>query len=363
MSSINRRQFIRLLAIGSGGALLAGCQQAAAPTPAATAKPAATTAPAAAATKPAAAATKAPAAAGGAFKPSRPVTVICPWAAGGGTDAVARIFGTLLEKDLGQPFNVVNRTGGGGATGHTAGATAAPDGHTITIVTVEIAMMHWQKLADVDYKGFEPICEVNIDPAAVQVAVNAPWNDLKALLDDVKANPGKFKASGTGKGGIWDLARAGMLKTAGIPVEAIPWVPSEGAAPGLQELVAGGVAVVTASLPEGRSLIEAKKVKPLALMGDQRADLFPDVPTLKELGINWAIGAWRGFALPKGGTPDMVSAYEAAIKKAYDSKEYAEFMKGRGYGMVWKNAKDFAAFMASEDESMGKVMKEAGIIT
>jgi tripartite-type tricarboxylate transporter receptor subunit TctC len=353
---MNRRRFIQLLAVGSGGALLAACQSAApAATPAATAKPAATTAPAAAATQ-------APAAAA-AFKPSRPITLICPWAAGGGTDAVARIFGTLLEKDFGQPVNVVNRTGGGGAVGHTAGSTADADGHTFTIVTVEIAMMHWQKLAEVDYKGFTPIAQVNIDPASVMVAQTAPWNTLKELLDEVKANPGKHKASGTGKGGIWDLARAGMLKGAGIPVEAIPWVPSEGAAPGLQELVAGGVSIVTASLPEGRSLIDAKKVKPLAVMGEQRAAAFPNLPTLKESGINWSIGAWRGFALPKGAKPEHVAAYETAIKKAYDSADFKTFMDGRGYGMTYKSSKDFATFMAQQDESMGTVMKDAGIVS
>ena len=81
--------------------------------------------------------------------PSKPIQFICPWGAGGGTDTVARMLAVLLEKDLGQPVTVVNRTGGGGAVGHTAGATAAPDGHTITIVTVEIIMMHWMGLAKV----------------------------------------------------------------------------------------------------------------------------------------------------------------------------------------------------------------------
>src|SRR5512146_1210502 len=162
-----------MIAAGSGGVLLAGCGGAA-PTPtAAPAKPAAapTTAPAAPAAAAPTAAAAAPAAA--AWKPTRPVTLICPWAAGGGTDAVARIFGTLLEKDFGQPVNVVNRTGGGGAVGHSAGATADPDGYTFTLVTVEIAMMHWQGLTDVDFKGFTPIAQVNFDPAGVQVAANA----------------------------------------------------------------------------------------------------------------------------------------------------------------------------------------------
>ncbi len=141
--------------------------------------------------------------------PTRPVTLICPWAAGGGTDRVARMVASLLEKDFGQPVNVVNRTGGGGAVGHTAGATADPDGYTFTIVTVEITMMHWMGLAQVGPKDFAPIAQVNFDPAAVQVRADAKWNTVRELLDDVKANPGRYKASGTGKGGIWDVPGPG----------------------------------------------------------------------------------------------------------------------------------------------------------
>lgn len=272
------------------------------------------------------------------------------------------MVGTLLEKEFGQPVNVVNRTGGGGAVGHTAGSTAEPDGYTFTIVTVEIAMMHWMGLAQVGPKDFVPIAQVNFDPSGVQVKADAKWNTLKELLDDVKANPGKYKASGTSKGGIWDLARAGMLKTAGIPVDAMPWVPSEGAAPGLQELVAGGVSVVTASLPEGASLIEAKKVKALALMGEKRDPAFADVPTLKELGFDWVMGAWRGFGLPKGTKPEIASAYEAAIKKAYDSAEFQDFMKKNGFGLTWRNSKEFGDFMNQQDDTMGKIMKDVGLI-
>lgn len=268
---------------------------------------------------------------------------------------------SLLEKDFGQPVNVVNRTGGGGAVGHTAGATADPDGYTFTIITVEITTMHWMGLAQVGPKDFAPITQVNFDPAAVQVRADAKWNSIRELLDDVKANPGRYKASGTGKGGIWDVARAGMLKAAGLPVDAIPWVPSEGAAPALQELVAGGVDIVTASLPEGASLISAGRVKPLAIMADRRDPLFPNVPTLKEVGIDWVMGAWRGFALPKAAKPETVSFYEKAIQKVYESAEFKDFMQKNGFGMVWRNSKEFATFMEQQDQTMGQLMKELGL--
>jgi len=296
-----------------------------------------------------------------AWSATRPVQLICPWAAGGGTDRVARMVGILLEKELGQPVTVVNRTGGGGAVGHTAGATAAPDGHTLTIVTVELAMMHWMGLTPVTYKEFTPIVLVNIDAAGVQVAQDAPWKSLKELLDYVKANPGKAKASGTAKGGIWDLARAGMLKTAGIPVDAMPWVPSTGAATGLQELAAGGVQVVTASLVEGRSLIDAKKVRALANMAEARDPVFPDVPTLKEQGLNWTMGAWRGFALPKGTSAEIQGVYEKAMDKIVKSKEFVDFMKGGPFGILYKPSAEFAKFLADQDATFGVLMKEAGI--
>lgn len=294
--------------------------------------------------------------------PTRPIQFICPWGAGGGTDRVARMLAVLLEKDLGQPVTVVNRTGGGGAVGHTAGATAAPDGYTMTIVTVEIAMMHWMGLAKVTYKDFKPVGLVNLDPAGVNVRADAPWKTLKELLEYAKANPGKLKASGTGKGGIWDLARAGMLKAAGLPIDAIPWVPSEGAAPGLAELVAGGVQVVTCSLPEARSMIEAKKVKALAIMGDKRADLFPDVPTLKELGINWSMGTWRGVGVPKDTPDEIVKILERFLEKAVASSEYKDFMAKNGFGITWMPAGEYGKFMAESDRMMGSLMKEVGLI-
>jgi tripartite-type tricarboxylate transporter receptor subunit TctC len=293
--------------------------------------------------------------------PNRPVQLIVPWAAGGGTDRIARMVGVLLEKELGQPVTVVNRTGGSGAVGHTAGATAAPDGHTITMVTVEVTMMHWMGLTPLTHREYTPVALLNIDPAGVQVAAISEFKTLKQLLEHAKANPGKLKASGTGKGGIWDLARAGMLKAAGLPIEAIPWVPSTGAATGLQELVAGGVHVVTASLVEGRPLIDAGKVRPLAHMADKRDPAFADVPTLKEQGIDWTLGAWRGIALPKGTSPEVVAVYEKALDKVVKSPEFVDFMQKAPFGILWKGSRDFAAFLDEQDKTMGQLMKEAGL--
>jgi tripartite-type tricarboxylate transporter receptor subunit TctC len=295
--------------------------------------------------------------------PERPITLVVPWGAGGGTDATARIIGALLEKEFGQPVNVVNRTGGSGVVGHAAIAQAAPDGYTIGMVTVEIGMMHWQGLTELNGASYAPIGLVNADPAGLQVRADAPYKSVGELVAAVKANPGKFKASGTGQGGIWHLAIAGMLKDLNVDPASVPWVPSNGAAPGLQDLVAGGVEIVPCSLPEARSLIDAGKVKSLAVMDEKPAALYPNVPTLKAAtGSGWTMAAWRGIAAPKGIPAEARDKLVAAIKKIVASKDYTEFMSQRGFGVIYAAPDDYAKFMAKSDADLGATMKAVGIV-
>ncbi|MBL8382753.1 MAG: tripartite tricarboxylate transporter substrate binding protein [Burkholderiales bacterium] len=294
--------------------------------------------------------------------PTRPVTFICPWGAGGGTDATARIMASLLEKDLGQPFNVVNRTGGSGVVGHQAISGAAPDGYTIGMVTVEITMMRHAGLTQLSWRDYTPLALVNIDTSGVIVNADSPYKTMADLVAAIRANPGKLKASGTGQGGIWHLALAGMLRDLKIDASAVPWVPSNGAGPAMQDLAAGGVQIVTCSLPEGRALIDAGKARPLAVMSPERTALYPNVPTLKEsIGSNWTVGAWRGIAGPKGMPADVAAKLAAGIKKVWDGKEFKDFMNSRGFGLTWADAKGYAAFMEKGDNDMAGVMKALGL--
>lgn len=294
--------------------------------------------------------------------PERPITLVVPWGAGGGTDATGRMIATLLEKELGQPVNVVNRTGGSGVVGHSAIATAAPDGYTIGTVTVEIGMMHWAGLTELTGTDYTPIALYNYDPAGLQVRADSPWKTATDVLEAAKADPGKFKGSGTGQGGIWHLALAGMLNKAGIAPDAVPWVPSKGAAPGLQELVAGGVDIVTCSVVEAAALLDAGKVRSLAVMDGERLGAFPDVPTLAEAaGVDWQLSAWRGLAGPKGMPDDVTATLVAAFEKVWKSDAFQDFMKGRGFGLVWRPGDEFARWMADSDASLGEVMKAVGL--
>src|ERR1044072_9425679 len=226
--------------------------------------------------------------------PQRPIQLIVPWGAGGGTDASARRIGSLLGKEAQAPAHLGQPPAGAGGVGRQAIASAAPDGYTLGLITVEITMMHHVGLTPLKYTDYTPIGLVNADPAGVNVRIDSPYKSVKDLLQAIKANPGKMKASGTGQGGIWHLAIAGLLKDQAIYPNALPWVPSNGAAPGLQDMVAGGVDVVPCSIPEARSMIDAGKVRALAIMDGSPPALYPTLPTLKqELGTNWQIAAWR----------------------------------------------------------------------
>ena len=153
-----------------------------------------------------------------------------------------------------------------------------------------------------------------------------------------------------------------MLDSLGADPASVPWVPSNGAAPGLQDLVAGGVSIVPCSIPEARSLIDAGRVRSLAIMDENKSAIFPKVPTLKEeTGSSWAIGAWRGVVAPKGLPADVTSRLTAALEKINKGKDYTDFMAQRGFGVRWAGGAEFQSFWQKSDADLGAVMKKVGI--
>ncbi len=295
--------------------------------------------------------------------PDRPIQMIVPWGAGGGTDAVGRLLGAEIQKELGVPVNVVNRTGGSGVVGHSAIANADADGYTIGIMTIEIDMMHWQGLTELTYKDYDILAIVNADPGGLMVSAESGYDSVETLLEAIKTEPkGTLKASGTGQGGIWHVGLAGWLLSEGLPADQVTFVPSQGAAPGLTDMVAGGVDIVPSSLAEGRAMIDASRVTPLATMSAERQDAFPDVPTLAETtGSDWTVAVWRSVVAPDGLPDDVKAKLEAAVEAAYNSEEYKAFMKDRGFGLRWASGEDATKIVADDDEAFGDVMKEAGL--
>lgn len=293
--------------------------------------------------------------------PARPLTILVPWGAGGGTDAHARTLGGMLERELGVAVNVANRTGGNGVTGHSAIAEAAPDGYTFGAVTAEITMMHQTGLTRLTHRDFTPVALLNRTEAGFIVRADSPWTNLAQALAAIRANPGRFRSSGTAQGGIWHIAMGGLLRAAGIDSAASPWIPSQGAARAFQELLAGGVDIVTASPGEGVSLLEARQAKALAVMSPQRNPRFPDVPTVREQGIDWELTSFISFQGPRGVPAAIVQRLDAAIRKSLESREWAEFAGGRGFTINYANAADLEALQVRLDRDMGDTMRALGL--
>ena len=295
--------------------------------------------------------------------PDKPIQLIVPWAAGGGSDAAARGIASALEAELGVTINVVNRAGGNGVVGHSVMAAARPDGYTLGFITGELNMMHWQGLTKLTYKDYTPIGMTNYDYPGVQVAADSPYDSVSELLEAIRNEPkGTIKASGTGLGGIWHVAFAGLLLEQGIAPEKITFVPSQGAAPAMVELAAGSIQLVPTSVPEARSMIEAGKAKGLAILSPERNPAFPDIPTLKEsMGSDYSLGEWRGVAGPKNMPPEVVERLKEALEKAYHSEQYTTYMRKLGFGMEWRNAADFSSFLETNNTYMGDIIEKIGM--
>ena len=288
--------------------------------------------------------------------PSRPITLICPWSPGGGTDRVSRQVAALLEDELKIPVNVINATGGSGVTGHTRGALAKPDGYTLMMITVELNMLHWRGLTNISYADFDPLVLLNRDDAALFVRADAPWKSLAELQDAIRARPRGLKASGTAQGGIWHISVAGWLQAVGMSPDACVWVSINGAGPSLQELLSGGVDFVSCSLPEASTLVDAGQVRCLGVMSPNRVENFANVPTFHEQGVKWESWGWRGLALPNGVSTEHKQMLLTAIQRVIARDDYQEFMRNSGFDARSAGPKEFAAELSRLDKEFGEIL-------
>ena len=299
--------------------------------------------------------------------PSRPVTLVCPWAVGGGTDTISRQMAAHLEQELGVPVNVVNATGGKGVTGHSRGLRAPADGYTLTMITFELNTLPWAiQAVDFTHDDFTPLATINEDAAALFVQTNATWQSLGELEDDIRANPGKLRASGTASGGAWHLALAGwLLAVEGLQPGDVVWVPSKGAGPSLEELRNGGVQMVCCSLPEAETLLADGRIRCLGVMSDERAVGYADVPTFQEQGSDWSLVGWRGLAVPRGTPEPVVERLAAAVDRVVRGETrlagapaatFPEFMESRNFNLTVKRGAACRAFLADNDAKFKKLL-------
>jgi len=289
--------------------------------------------------------------------PDRPIFLLCPWGAGGGTDRVSREVAALLEAELGVNVNVVNATGGQGVTGHSRGALARPDGYTLTMMTVELNMLHWRGLTTVGPDSFVPLVLLNRDAAAVFVRADSPWTTLEDLERHIKTSPEPVRASGSAQGGIWHLAFAGWYAALGEDPAELRWLSSQGAASAMAELLAGSVDVVCSSLPEAAVQIAAGKVRPLGVMAEERVTpMFPDVPTFEEQGYDWSIGGWRAMGVPRDTPEDVLAVLVPAIERVVTTAEFRDFMTRQGFDWRYEDPEAARATLAATDRVLGELI-------
>jgi tripartite-type tricarboxylate transporter receptor subunit TctC len=295
--------------------------------------------------------------------PERPVTIIVPAGAGGGTDGTARLLAKQLQDELKQPFNIVNNGQGGGIVGHTQISQARPDGYTLGIV---YNYYQWKMLgqADINAGLYTPIALYNVDPAALIVNDASPFKTGKEAYDALKADGAKYKIGcGGACGGSWHIPNAELFIKYGIDVKKPVMVPAAGAAPSLQDLASGGLDMVMASLPEAKALVEAGKLRPLMVISTQRqGPPFQNVPTAKEaIGIEHEGGAFRLVAGPKGLPADVVSTMESTLQKIWGSAEFQNAMKERNFGTKWLGSKDTLAFMQAHEKALAETIVAVGL--
>ncbi len=284
--------------------------------------------------------------------PERPITIVCPYAAGGGTDLFARGLARAAEKRLGQTIIVNNVTGGAGAVGFAAGTTARADGYTITAVTFELASLPLQGLVPFTHEDFALLLRVNEDPAALAVRADFPADTLEEFMTKARRDGG-VQIANSGPGSVFHLAAAHMAEVAGIPVQHIPF---NGAAPAITAVVGGHVDAVVVGPGEMQVQRDAGNLKILGVMSQERLELFSEVPTFRESGWDVLFGTWRGLAVPAETPPAAREKLTSAFEDASRDPEFLEFARRGGLNLAVADGQTFRAAIAEQTGQIAELM-------
>lgn len=280
--------------------------------------------------------------------PTKGISVICPWGAGGGTDAVLRAFCEAMGKDLGVTLTVDNRTGGGGIIGHQAIADADPDGYTIGMITFELSTYTHLGTSTLTYEDYEPLCRVNTDAAAI--TVNADWakanniTDLASFIDYCKAHPGEVQMGGSSNASVWHIAGGYLMNAADIDIKMITY--ADGAAGAVKAAAQQEIEGVTVSLAEARSFIESGDLICLGVMDSERNATFSDIPTCQEQGFDCVYATQRGLAFPKGVDEGIRAKMAEACAAAIADPDFVAQMASFGQAISYMDAEEYTAYLA-----------------
>jgi tripartite-type tricarboxylate transporter receptor subunit TctC len=293
--------------------------------------------------------------------PTKPVRLVSPFPAGGGTDAFARPLAAALSQQTGQQFFIDNRGGAGGTIGADIVAKSPPDGYTFLVGAVHhtIAVSVYKSLPYQLEKDLAPVTLIAIVPNVVVLHPKVPINSVKELIAYAKANPDKLNYGSAGNGTSHHLAPE-LFKIA--TDTKLNHVPYKGAGPAMQDLIAGQVDIMFDGMGSSAPQIRAGRLKALAVTTPTRSPAFPDLPTLQELGVpNYEVTTWYGIWAPAGTPADIISKLQQEVAKAMQRPEIKEAWAQQGSGMGGNTPQEFAKFINVEVVKWGKVAKAANI--
>ncbi|HEX5130360.1 MAG TPA: tripartite tricarboxylate transporter substrate binding protein [Usitatibacter sp.] len=290
--------------------------------------------------------------------PDRPIKLIVPWAAGGDTDVIYRAFAPHLQKHLGGQTVVIANVGGASGTKGAKEAKDSPaDGYTIFAVHDSIHSTYYTGVADVKWDDFEPICLVSATPSIVTASPKTSWADMKALVADAKKRPGQISV-GASLGSTSHFFPALIEKAAGIKFK---YVPYDGTAPRMNALLGGHIDLGESNLTQ-KGKADAGELKFLAIATEKRAPELPNVPTLKELGINVTYAVNRGLLAVKGTPPEAKAKLDAACAAAAKEPAFAEAMKKQGTLVHYLGPKQYIEFLKENDKLNHDLAKDLGML-
>jgi tripartite-type tricarboxylate transporter receptor subunit TctC len=291
--------------------------------------------------------------------PSRPVRVIVPFAAGGGTDITARVIGQWLTDQLGQPFVIENRPGGGTNVGTEAAVKAPADGYTLLVVgtsnTVNPAL--YDKLNFNFVRDIVPIGGLIRAPFVVDVSVAMPVRTLPEFIAYVKANPGKVNMASSGTGAGSHMTGELFKMMTGVDMQHVPY---RGGGPALLDLIAGQVQVYFAGMPETIEYIRAGKVRPLAVTSTTRAEALPDLPTVAEFVPGYESNLWFGMGAPRNTPVEIIDKLNQTINAGLADPKLKARYADLGSAVFPTSPADFGKLIAEDTEKWGKVVKFSG---
>ena len=289
--------------------------------------------------------------------PDRPVKLVVPWAAGGDTDVIYRALQPHLQKHLGGTIVIANIGGASGTKGAKEAKDSPADGYTIFAVHDSIHSTYYTGVADVNWSDFQPICLVASTPSIITGSPKTTWADMKGLVSDAKARPGQI-AVGATLGSTSHFFPAMVEKAAGIKFK---YVSYEGTAPRMNALLGGHIDMGESNLTQ-KGKADAGQLKFLAIATDTRSPEIPNVPTLKELGINVTYAVNRGLLAPKGTPADVMAKLESACVAATREAAFAAAMKDQGTIVNHQGGKAYTDFLKANDIVNRDLSKDLGML-